>query len=117
MALLKINMRKISELEHEIKRLVDSRHELEKPRQISQAGKKVSFLKMCVEYLRNQPTEEYIEKEYDRLEARLKKIEKDYANFKPAKAVSEKEKRKEFENLHKIPLLKEQMRTLRFILN
>lgn len=79
--------------------------------------KKVKFYNLCWKYLQSNPSEEFCKNEINKLDLRLKLINQEY----PAEKIfatldEEKNFKKEFNNKWDIPKIKEQLKTLRFLL-
>jgi len=80
---------------------------------------KIDNLKLCMAYIETSPKEEFLEKQVNRIDERIKLI---MLNYKPLdaerfpKAEVSKHK-KDFEKLMGIPHLKNQLKILKYILN
>lgn len=80
--------------------------------------KKIPFFKMCIMYVESNPSEQFVKKEIDRVETKI--------NLRMAQFVLDEYKeldkktvaklKREHEKKYEIPHLREQVRTLRFLL-
>ena len=82
----------------------------------SKQGKQIAFFKLCIEYVKTNPSIEFIESEIKRLENKLEIIMK----YKPDKAYLNENPNGNEKHYHDIHLggkkIKEQINTLKFIL-
>jgi hypothetical protein len=80
-------------------------------------GKKVKFLTLCQKYLESNPSEEFCKGEVVRLNQRLALINDTFPQDKAfATLLEEKKFKKEFNKEWGVPHLKEQVKTLKFLL-
>lgn len=106
-------MRTLADIKNEIELLAGSDWKNMKKVIVSKTRNRIQFLKMIEMYLKESPTEDFIKKEKERIESRINSImslfnEEAYKNPKPAKL--------KFESDNGIPHLKQQLKTLIFIL-
>lgn len=117
-------MKHPSDIQAELNEITDllTNKELIELRSINKATQtkmknKIPLLRLCLNYLKSNPTEEFIEKEIDRIENKisLRMMLFDESKFEAlAKPVVAK-LRKEHEQLHEIKKLRNQVRTLRYL--
>lgn len=79
--------------------------------------KKLAFLTQMKNYLESNQTEAFLEKEKDRLIHRLNLLKGDYPSLPDVDKKTEQAAIKEYEKNLGVPLLRLQIKTLRFILN
>lgn len=89
--------------------------------QISRMKKRYSFLKLCKMYLKEEPTNDFLYKESERLSNRVDLINKGY---KPDQRLIDANLRKEEQAEHKdynkimgLPKVKEQLRAIQFLIS
>lgn len=101
-------MRTLYEVKTEISELINAQYD--KPRQKAKAQNRIQFLKMVEAYIEGCPDEHFIASEISRLEKRSDLI-LSQVNFNRMT----KEDKKEFENKWGLPLIRQQIKALRFI--
>lgn len=118
-------MRTIQELKNrrlEIENI--SRAELlgKSKREVSKLEKEMTNLIYCIQYLETNPRQEFIESEAARIEKDITRIGteeyyKQWINGNKDRHQSLKDPRKAYENDMNLPILKQQLKTLKFILS
>lgn len=82
--------------------------------------KKIPFLKTCIMYLESSPTEAFVKKELDRIETkinlRMSQFPLDQYQKSDMPLTEVNKLKKAHEKKYEIPHLREQVRTLRFLL-
>jgi hypothetical protein len=103
---------------HELTVAGQAAAEAKKVKEKARIGKRVAHLKMCVSYLKSDPSEDFIKKERDRVANRINLLLE--AWIEPHESVQEKEAKKMkklYEKDMGIPQLRNQMSVLNFLLN
>lgn len=108
-------MRSYEAINNEIKYLLEEATDKVTKRERTKIGNRVVFLKMCLLYLESGATEEFVRKEYDRLHNKVRLIDEGYDYFKLFCAAEDP--RHEYELETGLPRLKEQLKTIEFLLN
>jgi hypothetical protein len=68
-------MKTLTTINSEIEELLALDRNREKPSVLNRAKKRIQFLKVCKAYLESEPTTEFLNKEKERLEKRLRLID------------------------------------------
>ncbi len=128
-------MKSLHEIEKEIKLIIDLNEQErlgrieQKKAVVDRRKKRVAFLKLCGEYLSSNPTKEFLSKEKDRIEGRISAIEMSYnvdaldpsikikKTRKGFTSKNELEIQKDYKKLMGVPDLKEQLKSIVFLLN
>lgn len=79
--------------------------------------KDFDWLKVCYMYLTTNPTELFLEQEKDRLANRLRLIESGYVYDERQTLDAQKKDKKDYEKTMGVAKIKEQLKTIKFILN
>ncbi len=86
--------------------------------ELAKAQKRVQFLNLCVNYLKTDPKEDFILKEINRIETRLQLINDQYKEWLPIEQYEDSKQRfAAYLSLNKTKDLKEQLKTLHYLLN
>lgn len=114
-------MKSIESLQTEVNELLAlDRNELSKTKsgvtQLRKARKRVPFLNQCLQYLESSPEESFIKKEIARIEKIIQNVSDRFVAAGYKDLTAEKKARKEFLKEYGIPKMKEQLKTLKFIL-
>lgn len=107
-------MRTIQSVESEMKSLIDNRSQY-KPRELSAAKKRMQFLNTCKMYLSDMPSQEFLVKERNRIELRMKLIGDGYDYwkiFRPRKNMID-----DYNKEMGVDVLMEQLKTIKYLLN
>lgn len=128
-------MKSLNEIEKEIKFIIDLNENErinrvgQKKSVIDRRKKRIAFLKLCKEYLSSSPTQDFLSKEKERIENRITAIETSYNvnSLDPSLKVkktrkgftskNELEIMKDYKKVMGIPELKEQLKSITFLLN
>lgn len=109
-------MKKLQELNKEIKDIESLETRGEKASVIKRRGKRVAFLKFCVKYLETQPSIDFIKKEKGRISGIVDSVQSGYTSYIGVNTDPRKWKA-EYNKETGLMKLKEQLRTLNFLLN
>jgi hypothetical protein len=74
-------MRTIQAIDSEVQSLIANRS-VYSPRELSSARKRITFLNTCKAYLKDMPSEDFLRKERDRINNRVKLISEGYDYWK-----------------------------------
>ncbi|MET7253441.1 hypothetical protein [Dyadobacter fermentans] len=117
-------MRKSTDIKREIFDLANFQVKLKpEDKEFKQNKKRIEYLNECVLYLETSPTEEFLEREVKRLEANIVYIDKQFDKWLSrqhfsAQAPHQRQKsKKTFEKESGIPKLRQQLKTIEFLLN
>jgi hypothetical protein len=105
--------KEISDIEHRIL------HEEMKPATEKKLRNKIPHLNHLIRYVESEPSPEFIKSEIERIEAKinLRMAGFDTESIKDWAKKDFNKVKKEYEKFHEIPKLREQVRTLRYLLN
>lgn len=112
-------MKKIDQLEGELR---DIKHSIEnevlKPAQEKRLRKRIPYIRHCIKYLESEPKESFVKSEIQKCEDKIT-IRMSHFVLNNVEELDKKtvtKLKKAHEKLHEIPKLREQVRTLRYIL-
>lgn len=108
-------MKTLTTIKKEIEELLALDRHKEKPSVLSRAKKRIQFLRMCQHYLETQPSTEFLQKEKARLENRLDLIEDNFDYYKAT--ATAKKPLKEYAKLMDTKSVKEQLKTIKYLIN
>lgn len=116
-------MKSIKQLQQEMANIqvqISTEDDLSTPA-INKLKKRYSFLKLCIMYLEEKPTIEFLDKEKDRLTNRVNLIN---AGYEPDKRLiasglkkEEQAEHSDYNKLMGMPKLKEQLKSISFLLS
>jgi protein subunit release factor A len=108
------NTQKITRLNKDI----DERIEVKRKKsQVKQLKKKNTLLKQLVLYLKTNPREEFIKQELSSVKQKIDSIENKFGEWYEGKEGKHKNPRSTFKTQMGIPILKEQEKTLKYLLS
>ena len=108
-------MRTVHAIESEMKSLVDNRS-LYNKRELSAARKRIKFLDTCKAYLADMPSEDFLRKERDRINNRIRLISDGYEYWKSYQT-KEKNTIDDYNTQMGVDDLMLQLKTILFLLN
>ncbi len=112
-------MKTTSELHQEIKDIEYSiRHEEMKPAVEKRLRKRIPFLKTCIAYVETNPSQTFMKSEVEKVEnkIRLRMAQFSLDDYQELDKKTVTKLRKEHEKKYEIPHLREQLKTLKFLL-
>ena len=110
-------MKNIKELQAEQKVILEARGDYINKYQYSAAARRLLFLNTCLAYLKSEPDKDFLIRQAARIERRIELIYKDYPNFDTIKTFDTDDARFKFYLKEcRIPQLKEQLKTIQYLL-
>ena len=107
-------------LQNEIAKLFAKCHDpLTEDKEVKKIKKRIIFLKVCMYYVQSNPSQDFLEKERDRIINRVNMFLENYVPLNPEKYMKKdiSSHKKKFEKEMDIPKLRTQLTTINFILN
>jgi hypothetical protein len=108
-------MRSVEQIISVIEQLKESDFDEMKPAKKKAVFNRINFLITCQRYLESKPSEDFLRKEESRLSRRIDLIDKGLHAYCQS-SVSKSAKR-DYEKENGIPTLKEQLKTIKYLLN
>lgn len=109
-------MKTINELQKELDNIMQQDRSDLTPPQVSRLQSRAAYLRHCIYYLQTHPTEDFIRKESERLSNRISQFDVHYPLWVGPAGLDDKQKRSTYEREMGYAKIKQQLKTLNFLL-